>query len=98
MTITAVRAVTSPGVADEILDSADVGALIGDGISARTVSIYRRMSRPGGRYAANPFPEPAGKIGGHPYWLPKQISDIRAWDAARPGTGSGATGRPRKSD
>lgn len=101
MTITAVRQVTSPDVGDDILTSADVGKLIvnefnPDGVSARTVSMYRHLSNPGGRYASMPFPEPAGHLGRIPYWKPEQVEDIKAWAAARPGTGSGATGRPRR--
>jgi hypothetical protein len=90
------------GADEPILTSADVGKLIvsdfnPDGVSAKTVGVYRALSKGNGRYAAHPFPEPAGFHGDRPYWVPDQIDDIKAWAAARPGRGSGATGRPRKA-
>lgn len=96
MTITAERPVTFPDMTEAPMDRAAVGRLVGDGVAADTITIYLRESGPGRRYESNPFPTPSGYIGRSPYWDADRADEIRAWDARRPGTGSGATGRPRK--
>ena len=56
-------------------------------LTAKTVSQYLVESKEGGRYAAHPFPRPAGRVGQWPYWLPAQESAIREWAQARLGAG-----------
>lgn len=95
-----IEPVTSHTMGDDILTSADVGKLIvsdqnPEGVTARTIGIYRRLSKAGGRYATLPFPEPAGFHGDRPYWKPEQIDDIKRWAEARPRHGIG--GRPRST-
>lgn len=86
---------TEPVDLDAILDIAQVGALIG--VTGSTISVYLQRSKAGRVYASNPFPAPDRRIGVSPVWKATRADEIRAWAAARPGTGSGATGRPRKS-
>lgn len=96
MTITELRPVAFRPMGEQPLDRVAVGRLVGDGVAPDTVTIYLRESRDGGRYESNPFPAPSGFVGRSPYWDADRADEIRAWDARRPGTGSGATGRPRK--
>lgn len=63
------------------------------GVKAATIRHYRTDSRPGGRYAEHPFPEPSGHLGQTPYWDPGRDGEILAWAAKRPGQGMGG-GRP----
>ena len=79
-----------------ILDRTEVGKLIGAGVTAETVKIYQKESKPGGRYANHPFPAPDGYFGRTPFWFASSAEKIRAWDAgrARPGVG----GRPRAQE
>lgn len=57
-------------------------------LSTKSVSQYLVESKPGGRYAEHPFPQPAGRIGQWPYWLPTQEREIRAWAENRLGSGA----------
>lgn len=65
------------------------------GVDAATVSRYLNRSRPGGRYAADPFPEPDGRPGRRPWWALDREDEIKAW-FARLADRSGVGGRPRK--
>jgi len=73
----------------ELLDRAGVASLLG--VSAETVSRYRRVYGPGHR---NPFPGPDRVVAGrHPQWVAGRVLD---WDAARPGQ-DGVRARPNGS-
>jgi hypothetical protein len=76
-----------------ILDRTAVGKLIGNGVTGETVKQYQKASKPEGRYARDPFPEPDGVFNGAPYWLASKSDKIREWDARRQRPGVG--GRPR---
>lgn len=56
-------------------------------LTPKSVSQYLVESKPGGRYAHHPFPQPAGRIGQWPYWLPSQEKEIREWADGRLGAG-----------
>jgi hypothetical protein len=71
--------------------TADLAAMLG--VKAATIRHYRADSRPRGRYAQHPFPQPDGHLGKTPYWDPGRDDEIRAWAATRPGQGVGG-GRP----
>jgi len=90
--------VAFPTMTDEpnILDRAQVGELIGKGVTEETVKQYQKDSKPGGRYEDNPFPKEDGYFVQSPYWLKSSIPKILAWDAARSRPGVG--GRPRSKD
>lgn len=81
-----------------VLTIAEVAALLGPSIKPKTVSQYLSESRPKkgrkGRYEEHPFPEPDGRIGRAPWWLPSRETEILTWAAERPGQGVGG-GRPR---
>jgi hypothetical protein len=75
----------------DILDRAAVARLIG--VEPETISNYLNQSKPGGRYADHPFPEPDGYVGRSPGWRPERANEIRAWADGRPGQGVGG-GQP----
>jgi hypothetical protein len=75
--------------------TADLAALLG--VKPATIRHYRADSRPGGRYADHPFPDPDGHLGITPYWNPERDQEIRAWAAERPGQGVGG-GRPARRE
>lgn len=77
------------------LSTADLAELLG--ISPATVRFLRAQSKPGGRYAADPFPEPDLIIGQSPGWAEERSGEIMAWNGRRPGQGAGG-GRPRKGE
>jgi len=76
------------------LSTSDLAELLG--IGPATVRFLRTQSKPGGRYAADPFPTPDLVIGRSPGWAKERESEILAWNARRPGQGMGG-GRPRKT-
>lgn len=78
-----------------MLTIADVAKLLGPSIKPKTISTYMSESKRGGRYEKHPFPEPDGRIGRAPWWLPSRADAIRKWDVERPGQGAGG-GRPRR--
>jgi hypothetical protein len=59
------------------------------GRNAQTVRRFRSDSKPGGRYAGMPFPEPDRRVGNMPVWAESRLPEIEAWLAARPGMGAG---------
>lgn len=65
-------------------------------LSPKSVSQYLVESKAGGRYAEHPFPQPAGRVGQWPYWLPEQESEIRAWAESRLGAGARTDRYPEK--
>ena len=67
-----------------MLTVADVAARLG--VKPRTVEAYRHHPQYG-------FPEPDGRLGRTPWWLPATID---TWQEGRPGQGRGG-GRPRKT-
>lgn len=77
------------------LSTTDVAELLG--IAPATVRFLRAESRPGHRYAADPFPEPDLVIARSPAWSEDRTDELLAWNARRPGQGAGG-GRPRKTD
>ena len=77
------------------LSTSDLAELLG--ISPATVRFLRTQSKPGGRYAADPFPEPDVVVSRSPGWAKTRAPEILAWNARRPGQGVGG-GRPRKAD
>lgn len=84
----------------KLLTMADLGVVIGEALkrkplTARTISTYRTMSKPGGYYANHPFPAEDGTHCGAPYWLPGRKREVIAWARTRVGRGVGG-GRPRK--
>jgi len=70
------------------MDTEDVGRLIGAGIAPASVTKYLRESRPGGRYAKHPFPDPDGTVQGCYFWLKSRAGEITEWDAGRPKRGT----------
>jgi hypothetical protein len=88
-----------------VLTISEVAELLGSGVKPKTVSQYLLESRAEigktvkrkGRYADHPFPEPDGRIGRAPWWLPSRRTEILTWAAERPGQGVGG-GRPRSSE
>lgn len=77
------------------LSTSDVAALLG--VQPSTVRMLRAKSRPGHRFAADPFPEPDIVIARSPAWSEDRTDEILAWSARRPGQGAGG-GRRRGSD
>lgn len=73
----------------------DVATLLG--LGEGTVINYRVYSKPGGRYADHPFPEPDDGVSGRPLWKSERAAEIREWAASRPGKGVGG-GRPPKTE
>ncbi len=81
---------------------ADVAAI--GGVKPETVSKALQRSKPGGRYAGDPFPEPDGRIGGRegslsgsrPWWSSGRREAIEAW-FVRNQDRTGVGGRPPKS-
>lgn len=74
------------------LSTSDLAKLLG--IAPATVRFLRAQSKPGGRYAADPFPEPDLVVARSPAWAEERVDEIAAWNARRPGQGAGG-GRPR---
>lgn len=58
-----------------------------------SLSFIRTHSKPGGRYASDPFPTPDRTIARTPVWLAERADEIKAWSARRPGQGRGG-GQP----
>ncbi len=85
-----------------VLLMADVAAI--GGVKPTSVSKALQRSKPGGRLAADPFPEPDGRIGGRegsrsgsrPWWSAERREEIEAW-FGRYQDRSGVGGRPAKS-
>lgn len=78
-----------------MLSTVDVGRILGEerrdgktgALPAATVRQYLADSK-GGRFRDHPFPEPGGRVGRSPVWLPDQIPAIREWARTRPGAGT----------
>lgn len=73
------------------LTTADLAELLG--VKPATLRFLRAQSKPGGRYAADPFPEPDLTIARSPAWKSERADEIKAWNARRPGQGMGG-GQP----
>lgn len=78
-------------MADDYLTLADLAELLG--VKPNTVSFFRTHSKPGGRYANDPFPTPDRTIARTPVWLAERADEIKAWNDRRPGQGRGG-GQP----
>ncbi len=78
-------------MADDYLTLADLAELLG--VRPNTISFLRTHSKPGGRYADDPFPKPDRTIARSPVWLASRSDEIKAWNARRPGQGAGG-GKP----
>ena len=76
------------------LTNVDVAEL--GGVDPKSVSRARQRSKPGQRYADDPFPEPDGRHGQWPWWKLDREQEIRDW-FARHQDRTGVGGRPRKS-
>ena len=76
------------------LSTSDVAELLG--IKPATLRFLRAQSKPGHRYADNPFPDPDMVIARSPAWRSERADEIVAWNARRPGQGVGG-GRARSS-
>jgi hypothetical protein len=74
------------------LSTSDVATLLG--IQPSTVRFLRAESKPGHRYAADPFPEPDIVVARSPAWSEDRKDEILAWNRRRPGQGAG--GGPRR--
>lgn len=72
---------------DDYLTLADVAQLLG--MKPNTVSFFRTHSKPGGRYAGDPFPTEDRVLARSPLWLAERADEIKAWNARRPGQGVG---------
>jgi hypothetical protein len=83
-------------MADDYLTLADLAELLD--VKPNTVSFLRTHSKPGGRYAGDPFPEPDRTIARSPVWLAERADEIKAWNARRPGQGAGGGRPPRKAE
>lgn len=81
-------------MADEYLTLADLAELLG--VKPNTVSFFRTHSKPGGRYADDPFPAEDRTIARTPVWLAERVDEIKAWNERRPGQGAGG-GRPARA-
>lgn len=79
----------------DYLTNADLAELLG--IKPATIRFLRAQSKPGGRYAEDPFPEPDMTIARSPAWKAERADEIKAWNTRRPGQGVGG-GRPRKAE
>lgn len=77
------------------LSTADLAELLG--MKPASVRFLRAQSKPGGRYEADPFPEPDLVIARSPAWSEGRADEIAAWNKRRPGQGAGG-GRPRKTE
>jgi hypothetical protein len=75
----------------EYLTTADLAELLG--VAPPTLRFFRAQSKEGGRYAADPFPEPDVTIARSPGWKPDRANEIKEWNARRPGQGAGG-GQP----
>jgi hypothetical protein len=78
-------------MADDYLTLADLAELLG--VRRNTVSFFRSHSKPGGRYANDPFPTEDRVIARTPVWKVERTDEIKAWNGRRPGQGSGG-GQP----
>jgi hypothetical protein len=74
-------------MADDYLTNADLAQLLG--VQAGTIRFFRTHSKPGGRYAADPFPAEDITIARSPAWKADRADEIKAWNARRPGQGAG---------
>lgn len=72
---------------DDYLTLAELAQLLG--VQPNTVSFFRTHSRPGGRYADDPFPAEDRIIARSPLWLAERAPEIKAWNDRRPGQGVG---------
>jgi len=77
------------------LTTADIAALLD--MKPASVRFLRTQSKAGGRYAADPFPEPDITIARSPAWSAERADEIVAWNRRRPGQGAGG-GRPSKTE
>lgn len=77
------------------LSTADLATLLD--IKPATLRFLRAQSKPGGRYADDPFPEPDIVIARSPAWRSERADEIVSWNERRPGQGVGG-GRPRSSE
>jgi predicted DNA-binding transcriptional regulator AlpA len=75
-------------MADEFLTIDDLAGRIGRRV--QTIYKYRLDSKPGGKFAARPFPKPDRMVGISPVWRESRLPEIKAWVAERR-----ITGRPR---
>ncbi len=71
----------------EYLTTAEVAAELG--VEPATVSQWRSLSKPGKRYADNPFPEPDLVVGRSAAWRPGRLPELKAWMESRAGMGVG---------
>jgi hypothetical protein len=71
-----------------------VGKILG--LTPDTVTRYMRESLPDGRYASHPFPDPDGRLGNSPYWLPDRTAEIYNWGVTRIGRGVGGGPKTRR--
>lgn len=78
-------------MADDYLTNADLAQLLG--VKPATIRFFRTHSKPGGRYADDPFPSEDLTIARSPAWKAERADEIKAWNARRPGQGVGG-GRP----
>lgn len=76
----------------DYLTTADVAKLLD--MKPASLRFLRAQSRPNGRYADDPFPEPDITITRSPAWRAERTGEILAWNKRRPGQGAGG-GRPR---
>lgn len=82
MTITAERPVASAAMTEpNVYDRSAVAALLD--VDPMTITRYINFSKPGGKYEHNPFPQPDGRVGDRPYWMPGTVVKIRAWAGTR---------------
>lgn len=78
-------------VASNVLSAADVGRHLG--VKGDTIIRYMYESQePGRRYSDHPFPAPAGRLSGIPFWTLGQLPDVYTWAYSRPGHGTKAKG------
>jgi hypothetical protein len=76
---------------DNYLTNADLAELLG--VLPSTIRFFRTHSKPGGRYADDPFPAEDFVIARSPVWKAERADEIKAWSARRPGQGRGG-GQP----
>lgn len=68
------------------------------GVKPGTIKQYEVDSKPGGRFANDPFPARDGTVNRGPWWSLSREEEIRAWFLRHPRRtkGDGIGGRPRK--
>lgn len=82
MTMTDVIPVTSATMTEpNVYDRFAVAALLD--VDPMTITRYMNFSKPGGKYEETPFPQPDGRVGDRPYWMPETVSRIRVWSSSR---------------